>query len=42
MVRVRSTEVAVDTSDGCEAMVKSASEAVVMPCSASSSASASW
>ena len=41
-VRVRSTEVAVVTSDCSEAMVKSASVAVVMPCRASSSSSASW
>ena len=42
MVRVWSTEVAVDTSDACEAMVKSASEAAVIPWRASSSVSASW
>jgi hypothetical protein len=42
MVSVRSTEVAVDTSDCGEAMVKSASAGVVIWWSASSSASASW
>ena len=41
MVRVWSTEVAVVTSDASEVMVKSASAAVVMPCRASSSWSAS-
>ena len=42
MVRVRSTEVEVDTSDASEAMVKSASAGVAMSCRASSSVSASW
>ena len=42
MVSVRSTEVEVETSDASEAMVKSASDGVVMSCSASSSVSASW
>ena len=42
MVRVLSTEVAVDTSEAWEAMVKSASDAVVIPWRFSSSVSASW
>jgi hypothetical protein len=42
MVRVRSTEVAVESRDCSDVMVKSASAAVVMPCRAESSWSASW
>ena len=40
--RVRVTEVAVDTSDCCEAIEKSAFDAVVMPCRLSSVCCASW
>ena len=42
IVSVLLTEVAVDSSESCVVMVKSASRGVVMPCRASRIASISW